>query len=236
MPNPYKKFARLYDEITDPSDDFLQFVKKFLKKKKLKILDLGCGTGKYAVPLTKSGFVVTALDPSADMLKEAKKKAKGVKKINFVKGDIRKAKEKEFDVVMSSECINHMRDEIQLLETFSGVKKALTNKGKFIFDLSTKTYFENSMKEREYGGRIGKDYFIWDDYLFGDDYHIELSLFVKKSKSDYMKFEEYYHQKVYSVTQIKKNLRKAGFGKIRIYGENFGKPKHSDEKTYFVAD
>ncbi len=50
------------------------------------LLDLGCGTGEFALPLAHHFKEVVGLDPSSDMLKEAKRKAKdqGISNVRWV--------------------------------------------------------------------------------------------------------------------------------------------------------
>lgn len=55
------------------------------------ILDLGCGTGKWAAKLIKSGFRVTCVDISAKMLDQARAKIEGVgasSRASFVHADL----------------------------------------------------------------------------------------------------------------------------------------------------
>ena len=44
--------------------------------KSLKIIDIGCGTGRHAIELTKRGHNVTGVDLSESQLARAKKKSK----------------------------------------------------------------------------------------------------------------------------------------------------------------
>ena len=39
-----------------------------VRRKKGKLLDLGCGTGNHAIPLARRGYEVTGVDLSEDML------------------------------------------------------------------------------------------------------------------------------------------------------------------------
>ncbi|MFA5200365.1 MAG: class I SAM-dependent methyltransferase, partial [Candidatus Omnitrophota bacterium] len=44
--------------------------------KSIKIIDIGCGTGRHAIELTKRGYKVTGVDLSESQLARAKEKAK----------------------------------------------------------------------------------------------------------------------------------------------------------------
>jgi ubiquinone/menaquinone biosynthesis C-methylase UbiE len=57
----------------------------------LPVLDLGCGTSKWALKLAKSGFAVTCVDISAAMLQRAGRKveqAELTKRVEFVQADL----------------------------------------------------------------------------------------------------------------------------------------------------
>jgi len=80
----------------------LEYLKKLLSKKK-RILDLACGYGRFTIPLVKQGYNVEGIDISPNLLREARKRAKGeTLKIKFRLGDMRKLpyKDKSFDVII----------------------------------------------------------------------------------------------------------------------------------------
>ncbi len=64
-----------------PNEDVIRFEKKFLKKKS-KILDVGCGTGRNAIFLTEKNHIVHCMDFSKESIILLKKKFKK-KKINM---------------------------------------------------------------------------------------------------------------------------------------------------------
>ncbi len=70
--------------------------------KNKKILDLGCGTGRYSITLAKKGAIVTAIDFSEEMLAVAKKNAKKENvKINFKQFDLKKRfPEGDYDAIL----------------------------------------------------------------------------------------------------------------------------------------
>ena len=53
--------------------DFIE--KESGSNKSLKILDVGCGTGRHSVELAKRGFDITGIDLSESQLRLAKEKA-----------------------------------------------------------------------------------------------------------------------------------------------------------------
>lgn len=71
--NPYQKDARQYAQSTKDLD-LSNIYKKFLKyKKKGKLLDLGCGSGRDSLFFKKQGFEVTSSDGFQEMCDEASK-------------------------------------------------------------------------------------------------------------------------------------------------------------------
>jgi 2-polyprenyl-3-methyl-5-hydroxy-6-metoxy-1,4-benzoquinol methylase len=105
--------------------------------KSLKILDLGCGTGRHSIELTKRGYSVTGIDLSKSQLERAKEKAKTQNlKINFVQADARELNfANEFDIV-----IMLCEGGFPLMETdemnymiLKNASNALKSNGKFIF-------------------------------------------------------------------------------------------------------
>ena len=68
----------------------------------MKIIDIGCGTGRHSIELAKRGYKITGIDLSESQLKRAREKAKeqGLE-IDFQKHDARDIPfEGEFDLAM----------------------------------------------------------------------------------------------------------------------------------------
>ena len=70
--------------------------------KQLKILDIGCGTGRHSIELAKRGYQVTGIDLSDSLLEKAKEKAARLKlNVSFEKCDARSLTySNEFDVAI----------------------------------------------------------------------------------------------------------------------------------------
>lgn len=106
-------------------------------KKSLKILDIGCGTGRYSLELTKRGYNVIGIDLSDSMLEKARETAKKQNlKINFKKHDARDLPfMNEFDVaiMLCEGAFPLMETDEMNFEILKNATKALKENGKIIF-------------------------------------------------------------------------------------------------------
>ncbi|MCL2738314.1 MAG: class I SAM-dependent methyltransferase [Bacteroidales bacterium] len=115
--------------------DFLE--KEFGFDKSLRILDVGCGTGRHAIELTKRGYHVTGIDLSEAQLKRAREKARADNlDIDFQCQDARNLPfDSEFAVaIMICEGgFSLMETDEMNVEILQNVTKALKPHAKFIF-------------------------------------------------------------------------------------------------------
>ncbi|VVB76336.1 Ubiquinone biosynthesis O-methyltransferase [Candidatus Tiddalikarchaeum anstoanum] len=125
----YKKWASSYD--TDINGVIYleeEVTKKWFNFKNKTILDLGCGTGRYAIPLSNSNKVV-GVDSSQSMLEIARKKIKN-KNITFVNSDVTNyTPSQKFDVILSMLVYDHVKN----LKKAIGVVKDASKRGTELF-------------------------------------------------------------------------------------------------------
>jgi len=99
---------------------------KYIKKTD-RILDQGCGTGRYSFTLYKLGYEnIVGMDFSPKLLEIAKENAKKLNyEIKFVEGDIRNMpfKDGSFDVVISAGVIEHVPETEKAMSEISRVLK-----------------------------------------------------------------------------------------------------------------
>lgn len=119
----YRRIASFYDQgriISDQNIDlWLGLVKEFSGASAgAKILDLGCGTGRFTIPMaTKLRFSVTGADSSREMLAKAKEKEGA----DFVTWDYQDAeyltyRDDSFDVVFASHLLHHVDSPLRALK------------------------------------------------------------------------------------------------------------------------
>ena len=102
------------------------------------ILELGCGTGRVAIPLAREGFEVTGLDISRPMLDHARSKAKGAGvSVRWVEADCRDFNlGREYGlVVFPFNSIAHLHDHESIEACLACVGAHLESTGRFIIDI-----------------------------------------------------------------------------------------------------
>lgn len=136
----FKNYAENYDKETFTQGtigecDFIEKEIKFDKTK--KILDIGCGTGRHSIELSKRGYNVTGVDLSSCQIKKAKEKAEKQKlSISFFCCDARTLPfHNEFDcVIMLCEGgFPLMETDEMNFEILQQATTSLKDEGKFIF-------------------------------------------------------------------------------------------------------
>lgn len=136
----FENYGKTYDkEIftqgTIGECDFLE--KEFNADKTLKILDVGCGTGRHAIELTKRGYKVLGIDLSESQIRYAKKKATTENlEIDFQVADARNLPfNNHFDVaiMLCEGGFPFMETDEMNFQILESVTKALNHSGKLIF-------------------------------------------------------------------------------------------------------
>ena len=101
----FENYGRKYDSenFTAGTLGECDFIEKELGyNKSLKILDVGCGTGRHSIELTGRGYNVTGIDLSESQLQRAREKAKAAgADIKFLRHDARNLPFRdEFDIAL----------------------------------------------------------------------------------------------------------------------------------------
>lgn len=140
-------YARTYDNLYQDKDyqaecDLLQVAFQTYAAEPVKsILDLGCGTGNHAIPLSQRGFTVVGVDRSAFMLESARKKA-GLMLDQyaapvFQEGDVRDVTlGKTFDaVLLMFAVLGYQYENSDVLATLRNAHRHLKPHGLLILDV-----------------------------------------------------------------------------------------------------
>jgi 2-polyprenyl-3-methyl-5-hydroxy-6-metoxy-1,4-benzoquinol methylase len=212
--------------------DFIENEIKYNKQS--RILDIGCGTGRHSIELTKRGYSVTGIDLSDSLLKRAKEKASELNlEIDFQKHDARDLPFlQEFDlaIMLCEGAFPLMEtDEMNYL-ILRNASKSLTNNGKLIFTTlnglfplfhSVKDFLASSATQ----GNASYDKNSFDLMTFRD-YNITSVTDDSGEKIDLECNERYYVPS--EITWLLKTLH---FKTIEIYGAKLGAFSRNDKLT-----
>jgi SAM-dependent methyltransferase len=109
-----------------------------------RLLDLGCGQGRHAVPLARAGYEVTGADRSAYLLEHAQQRADRLgMPVSWVQADMRALPWRgQFDA-----CINlfnsfgYFEDDAENEQVLHEVCRVLKPGGKFLLDIANRDYY-----------------------------------------------------------------------------------------------
>ena len=119
----------------------IAFWERMAKSVTGSILELGCGTGRVAIPVAKSGATVFGIDRSESMLVRGRmrvRRARLQSRVKLIRADIRQMPfaDRSFPLVMAPYGIlQSLLDERLLTSTLKEVQRVLTRKGTFGLEL-----------------------------------------------------------------------------------------------------
>jgi 2-polyprenyl-3-methyl-5-hydroxy-6-metoxy-1,4-benzoquinol methylase len=210
----FENYGEKYDNevFTQGTLGECDFIEEEVKSDKtLKILDVGCGTGRHSIELSKRGFSVTGIDLSETQLSRAREKAEREHlTINFVNQDARNLPfDKEFDaaIMICEGGFPLMETDEMNFEILKSVTKSLREHGEFIFTTLNGLYplFHAVEGSTSFDLMTFRDHNIFE---FEDD------LGNKKT----LKCDERY----YVPSEITWLLKSLGYRKIEIFGAKLG--------------
>ena len=137
--SPYDDWADIYDSVFSYVVNDIPFYVNEARNAEGLILELGCGTGRVAIPMALSGARVIGIDSSAAMLERAREKAyeTDASNLTLVQADIRDFElEEKFSLVVipfrGFLSLLSVEDE---LRTLSNIKRHLEPGGKVALDI-----------------------------------------------------------------------------------------------------
>ena len=144
MAETFNRYAKHYDLIYDDKDyksecDFIDLVlTRYSSKSAKSILEIGCGTGGHAIPLSRRGYRMTGIDLSEDMISMGKSKAISENlNVELLNGDVRDFQiNKKFDACISMfSVLGYLTKTEDILKAFRNIRSHLDTGAIFLFDV-----------------------------------------------------------------------------------------------------
>ena len=224
----------------------IRFWQRLAKRCGGPVLELGCGTGRVAVPVARTVDGVVGVDRSDAMLRQARRRLRRRGPLlRLVRGDIRSLPFREasgFRLVMAPygvlQSLLHDRD---LRDTLRSVFGVLRQGGSFVIDLVPEL-----PRWREYGRRVSLR-----GRRLGSSTRVSLIESVKQDRSKHLTIfdQEFVEQRgqthtahrfslvfrTLSLRQMTGRLRRAGFTIETVSGDYLGGPWHQGAENLIVV-
>jgi len=240
----YHQIAHYYDLIHAKLTGDIELVLSLASGESKKILDLGCGTGRIAIPLARAGHSVDGIDLSKEMLNLARTKLDREPEevqlsVSLTQGDMTDFDfEQRYDLVLISQNTLHEHARKQVYKIFRLIQKHLAPSGILFLDLSNPfTYFshqegdniwieDQSFQDPETGYLIHQRSSVSIELT---DQKVRILRTLKAVPIDATLGETYTHESTYHLLyphQVELLLGAAGMRIAQIYGgyerESFG--------------
>lgn len=222
----------IYTQGTIGECDFIE--KEINNNKSTKILDVGCGTGRHSIELTKRGYNITGVDLSKSQLDRAKAKAKDQNlQIDFQIQDARELPfNNEFDlaIMLCEGAFPLMETDEMNYKILKNIYKSLNDSGKLIQTTLNGLFpifnsveeFAKSNNEEE---KVSFSNYKFDLMTFRETSHMT----VEDDSGN--KKELDCNERYYVPSEITWLLKSVGFKKIDIYGAKLGAYSRNDKLT-----
>ena len=224
----YSSTSTVYDKVFDNKkiiNNYATFIKSNFPDRKLKILDVACGTGSLIEKLKENYNYIEGLDLSKEMTLLAKKKTgEKIYHDNMVNFKLNK----KYDLILCTfDSLNYLLSKSLLKKTFKNFYLHLNTKGVIIFDINTLRKFKkhlNVVGEKKFDNSKIK----WISSYNRPFWKITIK-FVNNNT-----WQETHYERFYPLLVIKKLLKECGFKNIKIM-KKLMKKNFKNKKVFFIA-
>ena len=233
----FENYGHQYDRenFTHGTIGECDFIEKEIKfDKTLKILDVGCGTGRHAIELTKRRYDVTGVDLSESQLKRAKEKAvaSGLT-IDFQRQDARNLPfNDEFDVaiMLCEGGFSLMENDEMNFAILKSVTNALKSDAKFIFTTSNGLFPVFHSVDNFHAETVEEGNSVCKDNRF-DFMTFRMNSIVDFEDDDGNKKTLECNERYYVPCEITWLLKSLGYKTIDIFGARLGEFSREHQLT-----
>lgn len=241
----YSGLAAIYDQLMSgiDYDEWASCVSMLVERHGgvpgAQALDLACGTGSTTLALARTGYTVTGLDLSGEMLQAARKKAEtaGLPGISYLQADMRNFSlaEPVALAVSFQDGINYLLSEEDFYAAALAVYRSLLPGGLFIFDINRVEKLHGAQSALAWAD--SPDFtLVWETSFAGADiWEIALTGFSRTENGLYAKFREVHQERVIPEREVLAVLQSAGFTLTASYGAFTLEPPHSSTRRVFYV-
>ncbi len=200
-----------------------------------RILDACCGVGRHSVALSKLGLSVTGIDRNVEFLQAARDYADAEKTDPlFIEGDVLTfSAGSSFDAVLNlGTSFGYFPTKDDDLSFLANMHSLLSKSGSMLVETAGKETVALRYKESEWFERKGA--YILARYEIADNWSKLVNRWIAVTKEGTRDYT--FSLRLYSAAELEEMMRKAGFGKIEVFGDFDGRPyDHRAETLVMIA-
>jgi SAM-dependent methyltransferase len=130
----HPRLVAVYDALEGDRRDLDSYLDVADELRARRVLDVGCGTGTFALLLVARGFEVTGVDPALASLNVARAKP-GAERVRWIHGDATALPPLEADLAtMTGNVVQAIADEAEWGRTLEGIRDVLRPGGHLVFE------------------------------------------------------------------------------------------------------
>ena len=238
---PYQTLAEIYDHVMQhvDYDNWAAYIHSVFERfnwRPQKLVDLACGTGNITVELSNLDYVVSGVDLSSSMVREAQKKSP---KIPFFVGDLRHLSEVAglgpFDAaVCLYDSFNYLLTPDDFQKGLDEVFRILLPESLFIFDVCTESnslrYFDDARDSGNGPGFHYKRHSYYDKIT-----KLQYNHFLIQLDSRDKILEETHTQHIYPWEELLAHIKNSPFELLGAFdGFTFNKGSSRSDRIHFI--
>jgi SAM-dependent methyltransferase len=182
-----------------------------------KVIDIGCGTGRLAIPLAQNNYQVVGVDVNTGMLSALNAKAQRFNLSIPTFTDINQLEDQHCDLALTVfTVLSYILDEDGLLELFQNINRHLKPGASFLFDLASPAAF--SQNNHRYNGN-GLNGVVNVQFINTGgpiaNYSEEVLVNLPDEFPLISKVTEFFQIRCWTLNEITSLLAKSGFGFTR---------------------
>ncbi|RMF61627.1 MAG: class I SAM-dependent methyltransferase [Calditrichaeota bacterium] len=222
---PYSMLALVYDKMMEHVNyrKWAKYIALICKEEKVwkqgKLLDIGCGTGRFIKEIGRLGQVADGCDPSSDMLKSALKK---VPERTFYQCGLPDLVEIPPQSYLIMTCLydtfNYLMEEEAVVNGLNMVHQKLLPGGLFIFDLVSELHCRQYFQGYYDSEVLNNDYAYSRESFYHEEDKIQYN-WIRIYTPEGI-FEEEHKQRIYDFSYIHSLItEKTPFTLLHVYDE-----------------
>jgi ubiquinone/menaquinone biosynthesis C-methylase UbiE len=199
------------------------------------LLDVPCGFGRHAIPLSDAGYRVVGVDRSQALLDEARRRAGNSRRPKLARADYRNLPfaDASFDAAVNLfSSLGYLGDE-EDTKALTEIGRVLRPGGRLVIEIMHRDLLLHAFREQDWE-LLGEGRLLLEQRTFDPASGLaQVTQTLVESSGE--RESRTYSLRVYTATELLAMLTRAGFAEARCYGDLGGGPFGIDTRLVIAA-